>query len=303
VLFVANYNGFMKPLTEQTNPRSSNIDSATALEIARIMNREDQVAVAAVERELPHIARAIEGIVERLERGGRLIYVGTGTSGRLGMLDASECPPTFGTPPELVQAIIAGGESALTAAVEGAEDDVTAGRAEIDARKVDERDAVVGLSASGTTPFTLAAVERARELGAFTVSIVCNPGTPLVDAAEIPIVVEVGPEVIAGSTRLKAGTAQKLILNMLSTGSMIRLGLTYGNLMSNLQIKNEKLWRRACEMLKQQTGLEQDEAESVLRESGADLKVAFVMVKLGVERETAVARLKAARGSVNRALQ
>jgi N-acetylmuramic acid 6-phosphate etherase len=292
----------MKPLTEQANPKSAKIDSAGALEIAQIMNCEDQVAVAAVERELPRIALAIDGIVDRLERGGRLIYVGTGTSGRLGVLDAAECPPTFGTPPDLVQAIIAGGEQALTSAVEGAEDDREAGRAEIDARQITRLDAVVGLSASGTTPFTIAALERARELGAFTVGIACNKDTALVAAAEMGIAVEVGPEVIAGSTRLKAGTAQKLILNMLSSAAMIRLGLTFGNLMSNLQIKNEKLWRRACEILMQQTGLGQVEAETLLRDSGSDLKVALVMAGLGVDRQTATKRLKATRGSVNRAL-
>jgi N-acetylmuramic acid 6-phosphate etherase len=292
----------MKPLTEQVNPRSAKIDSATALEIVQIMNREDQIAVAAVERELPQIARAIDGIVDRIERGGRLIYVGTGTSGRLGVLDASECPPTFGTPPELVQAIIAGGETALTAAVEGAEDDRKAGRAAIDARVVTRLDAVVALSASGTTPFTISALERARELGALTIAIACNKDTPLGAAAEITIIVEAGPEIIAGSTRLKAGTAQKLILNMLSTGTMIRLGLTLGNIMSNLQIKNEKLMRRAREILIQQTGLGNSEAEDLLSNSGSDLKVALVMAKLGVDQKVASERLKATRGSVQRAI-
>lgn len=292
----------MKPLTEQINPNSAQIDSASPLEIARIMNNEDKAAVAAVERVLPEIGRAIESISARLSRGGRLIYVGTGTSGRLGVLDAAECPPTFGTPSELVQAIIAGGAAALTDAVEGAEDDTDAGRREIEARNIGERDAVVALSASGTTPFTIAALARARELGALTVSIACNPATPLAAAAEIAIDALVGPEVIAGSTRLKAGTAQKLILNMLSTGTMIRLGLTYGNLMANLQIKNEKLWRRACQILMQETGIDKARAEAVLRESGERLKVALLMVKLGIDADTALKHLEKSCGSVRRAL-
>ncbi|MEW6735866.1 MAG: N-acetylmuramic acid 6-phosphate etherase [Acidobacteriota bacterium] len=292
----------MSSKTENINPQSENIDAASALEIVRIMNQQDQLAVAAVARQLPQIAAAIEAIVARLERGGRLYYVGAGTSGRLGVLDAAECPPTFGVPPELVQAIIAGGHAALTEAVEGAEDDQAAGYAEIETHAINSSDAVVGLSASGTTPFTVAALKHARELGAFTIAVTCNAAVPLTNNAEVAIIIEVGAEVIAGSTRLKAGTAQKLVLNMLSTGTMIRLGFTYRNLMSNLQIKNEKLWRRACEILMREAEISYAQAADILETSKRDLKVALVMVKTGTDVDTAIARLHTARGSVRRAL-
>jgi N-acetylmuramic acid 6-phosphate etherase len=293
----------MRSLTEQINPDSTAIDEISALAMVQIINRQDYLAVAAVERELPNIARAIEGIVARLEQGGRLIYVGAGTSGRLGILDAAECPPTFGVAPELVQAIIAGGAAALVGAVEGAEDDSDGGSAEIDARNVKNNDAVVALSASGNTPFTVGALARARALGAYTIAVICNPATRLAEIAEVAIVAQVGPEVIAGSTRLKAGTAQKLILNMLSTGSMIRLGFTYGNLMSNLEIKNDKLWHRACQILIAETGVDLAIAEETLRQSGAKLKVALVMIKTGADAAAAQALLARAQGSVKRALK
>ncbi len=226
------------PVTEQENPRTREIGRLPTVEVVRLMNEEDARVAEAVGRALPEVARAVDGIVARLENGGRLFYVGTGTSGRLGVLDASECPPTFGVSPELVQGVIAGGYDALHRAVEASEDDREAGGRDLDARGLTDRDAVVGIAASGRTPYTVGAVEHARALGAFTAAVACVPGSELTRAAEVAIVAVVGPEVVAGSTRLKAGTAQKLILNMLSTAAMIRLGYVTGNRMTNLLPRN-----------------------------------------------------------------
>ena len=232
--------------TEQPNPASADLDTKSALEVARIINSEDAKIAAAVERVLPQIARAIEWIAEALATGGRLIYVGTGTSGRIAALDAAECPPTFGVSPKMVQFVMAGGNRALGAAVEADEDSRTLGVREIRKKRAGRKDVVVGISASGRTPFTIAAVEWARRTGAKTVAVTSNPGSGLEAAAELAIVVETGAEVVAGSTRMKAGTAEKMVLNMLSTGAMVRLGYVHGNLMVNLHPKNHKLAQRAA---------------------------------------------------------
>jgi N-acetylmuramic acid 6-phosphate etherase len=251
---------------------------------------------------LTAVARAVDEITARLERGGRLIYVGTGTSGRLGVLDASECPPTFGVSPELVQGIIAGGYEACYRAVEASEDDRAAGARDLEARGVGERDAVVGLTASGRTPYTLGAVEYARGCGALTVGITCNPDTELERAVEIAIIPMVGPEVIAGSTRLKSGTAQKLVLNMLSTMTMVRLGYVSGNRMSNLQARNSKLRQRAVSIIMAECGVDETSACAALEEADWDLRVALVMRQAEVTRERAEAALRRARFSIHRAV-
>ncbi|MDA1232559.1 MAG: N-acetylmuramic acid 6-phosphate etherase, partial [Planctomycetota bacterium] len=227
--------------TESRNAASTTIDCLSPLEIVRLMNVEDQQVVEAVAREELAIARAIDAIAERFSSGGRLIYVGAGTSGRLGVLDASECPPTFNTPPEMVVGLIAGGRDALTRAIEGAEDDAHAAMAELMQLRLSNRDAVMGIATSGRTPFVLGALEYAKSVGAFTIGLACNHGSALASVAELLITPVVGPEVITGSTRLKAGTATKLVLNMLTTGAMVRIGKTYGNLMVDLRASNEKL--------------------------------------------------------------
>ncbi|HZG53953.1 MAG TPA: N-acetylmuramic acid 6-phosphate etherase, partial [Pyrinomonadaceae bacterium] len=245
------------PVTEQENPRTAGIGALDAAGIVRLMNEEDALVAAAVGRVGAEVARAVEGVVERLRGGGRLFYVGTGTSGRLGVLDAAECPPTFGVSPELVQGIIAGGYEACYRAVEASEDDREAGARDLDARGVTRKDAVVGIAASGRTPYTLGAVEHARALGAFTAGVTCVPESPLARAVEVAIVPLVGAEVIAGSTRLKAGTAQKMTLNMLSTATMIRLGYVSGNRMTNVSARNEKLRARARRIFQAETGLDE----------------------------------------------
>ena len=236
-------------ITEKSNPNTLNLHEMSALEIVQTMNAEDVTISQAVQRALPEIASAVDLIMGRLEKGGRLFYVGAGTSGRLGILDASECPPTFGTPPETVQGIIAGGETAIADAGEGAEDDRIAGKAAIQNKKVDRRDAVVGISASGTTPFVLAALETAREQGTGTIGLACNEHSPLLENVDVAIGVPGGPEVLAGSTRLKAGTAQKMVLNMLSTATMVGLGKVYKNRMVEVQATNKKLGSRAEEIV------------------------------------------------------
>jgi N-acetylmuramic acid 6-phosphate etherase len=288
--------------TEQVNPRTAGIDELSTLEIVQLINREDKSVAEAVEKELHHIAQAVDAITNRLRGGGRLFYVGTGTSGRLGVLDASECPPTFGVSSELVQAIIAGGYEACWRAVEAAEDDPQVGAADIEARGVTANDAVIGLTASGRTPYTLGALEKARSLGALTIGIACNPNPDISRVADICITPLVGPEVIAGSTRLKAGTAEKMVLNMLSTATMIRLGYTYGNLMANLQLKNEKLRRRAQIILQRQFGLQESEAAKLLEDAQWDLKVAIVMKEASVSFAQARAALVSADFSIKRSL-
>lgn len=290
------------PPTEQENPRTREIASRSSIEIVRMMNEEDAAVAQAVSQVLPEVARAVEGIVERLRAGGRLFYIGTGTSGRLGVLDASECPPTFGVKPELVQGIIAGGYEALYRAVEASEDDGEAGAADLSERGFAGGDALVGIAASGRTPYTVGAVEHARASGAFTVALTCVPDSPITRAAEVSIAPVVGPEVIAGSSRLKAGTAQKMVLNMLSTATMIRLGYVSGNRMSNLQARNVKLRARAVRILRAEAGLDEREAQRALEAGGGDLRVALVMSRTGCSREVAEDALGAAQGVVERAI-
>jgi N-acetylmuramic acid 6-phosphate etherase len=288
-------------ITEQINPRTTGIDELPTLDILQLMNEEDRQVAKAVEKELPRIAAAVDAIVERLRQGGRLIYVGTGTSGRLGVLDAAECPPTYGVPPELVQAIIAGGYEACWRAVEAAEDDAREGASAIEQQGVTAKDVVVGLTASGRTPFTIGALEKARSLGALTVSVACNPEPEIARVSDLCITPVVGPEVIAGSTRMKAATAQKMVLNMLSTSAMIRLGFTYGNLMANLKLTNEKLRRRAQTILMQEFDLSESEALRLLEEAQWDLKAAMVMKTANVSFDQAHAALEAAGGSIKQA--
>ena len=273
--------------TEQLNPRTAEIDRLPTLEALRIINREDQQVAMAVEKVLPAVARAVDAIAERLGRGGRLIYVGTGTSGRLGVLDASECPPTFGVSPELVQGIIAGGYDACYKAVEASEDDREAGVRDLQARQVGENDAVVGIAASGRTPYTIGALEYARRIGALTVCIACNENTELARTVEIPIEPVVGPEVIAGSTRLKSGTAQKLVLNMLSTMTMVRLGYVAGNRMSNMKPGNIKLRQRAIGIVMNECQVSAEAASQTLEAAHWNLPAAIVMQLTGATRETA----------------
>ena len=275
------------PVTEQENPKTENIDRASTLEAARLINDEDKLVALAVERVLPEIASCVDKIVERLENGGRLFYVGTGTSGRLGVLDASEIPPTFGVSYDLVQGVIAGGYDALYKASEASEDDKTSGAADVRKRGLTKNDAVVGIAASGGTPYTIGAVEYAKSLGCFTACIVCVPDSQLTKTAEIAIVPIVGAEAIAGSSRMKAGTAQKMVLNMLSTVSMIRLGYVKGNRMTNVKSSNAKLKERAVRILRSETDLDEMQAKTLFDEAGADLRVAILMHKGKISIEKA----------------
>ncbi len=267
------------PITEQENPRSKNLSSQSTAEIVALMNDEDATVAAAVKRVLGDVVKAVDEIVARLSKGGRLFYTGTGTSGRLGVLDASECPPTFGVSPELVQAVIAGGYDACYRAVEASEDDVEAGAADLQARGFGAGDVLVGIAASGRTPYTVGAVTFAREIGAFTVGLTCVPGSPITDAAELNIVPVVGPEVLTGSSRLKAGTAQKMVLNMLSTATMVRLGYVSGNRMSNLQPRNVKLRERAVRIVMAEAGVDEQTAISALEASNWIVKSALAQIK------------------------
>jgi len=289
-------------LTEQPNPAAEGIDARPTQEILRVMNAEDHRAPEAVARAIPAIARAVDVIAERLRGGGRLFYIGAGTSGRLGVLDAAECPPTFGVPPEQVQGIIAGGESALARATEASEDDPAMGARDLAARGFTAGDVLVGIAASGRTPYVLGAVAEARRRGAVTVGISCTPDSELTRGVDIPIELLVGPEIVAGSTRLKAGTATKLTLNMLSTAAMIRLGHVYGNLMVNVQPLNEKLRNRARRIIARAAGVDTARAAELLEASGGVVKVAIVMARLGLDREQAEARLAARGGRVSEAL-
>lgn len=293
-----------KPIpTEQRNPRSRGLDLRSTAEILRIINREDAGVARAVAREIPAIARAADAIAAALGRGGRLFYVGAGTSGRLAVLDASECPPTFGVPPSLVQGVIAGGRRALVSAVEGAEDDASRGARDLKKKKVSARDVVVGLSASGATPYVLGALRFARRRGAAAIGVTCNRGAAINRVARITIAVEVGPEVIAGSTRMKAGTAQKMVLNMLSTSAMVRLGYVYDNWMINVALTNKKLRRRGLRLLEEATGASVSEAARAARRAGHDLRVALVMLKSRVNANEARRRLMRAAGNLRKALK
>jgi N-acetylmuramic acid 6-phosphate etherase len=275
-------------LTERRNPRSATIDTASSLEIVDLIGAEDAGVPAAVARARVEIARAIDLVEAAFRAGGRLIYVGAGTSGRLGVLDAAECPPTFGTPPEMVLGVIAGGYPALVRSVEGAEDDVNAGLGEMDARRVGPDDVVAGIAASGTTPFVRAALSRAQTLGARSVLVTCaDPPALLQETCDVCIVVKVGPEVVTGSTRMKAGSATKLVLNTLTTGAMIRIGKTYGNLMVDLRAWNDKLIDRSQRIVMETTGLPRDEARAVLDAAGGRVKTAIVMARRGVSGDEA----------------
>lgn len=290
------------PITEQENPRTQNIDKVTTLEAVKLINSEDKKVAEAVEKVLVQISQVIDCVVECLKNGGRLFYVGTGTSGRLGVLDASEIPPTYGVSPELIQGIIAGGYEALYKATEASEDDAEAAARDIRNKGLKSIDAVIGLAASGRTPYTIGALEYAREIGCFTSCITCVPDSPITRAAEMPIVVVVGPEVIAGSTRMKAGTAQKMILNMISTVSMIRLGYVKGNRMTNVQPKNSKLKDRSIRILMAETNLNEKQAKALLETVG-DLRVAIVMQKASVSEKDAVNALQKTNFVIEKAIQ
>lgn len=292
----------MLPVTEQINERTANIGSASSIEIVRLMNAEDKLVAAAVESTLAEIAIVIDRVTGCLSNGGRLFYVGTGTSGRLGVLDASECPPTFGVSPELVQGVIAGGYDALYKAVEASEDDAAAGGADLRARCVSEKDAVIGLAASGRTPYTIGALDFARTLGAFTAAITCVPDSAITRAAEINIVPVVGPEAIAGSTRLKSGTAQKMVLNMISTGTMIRLGYVSGNQMSNVSARNAKLRERSVRILVSETGLSEAAANALFEESSERLPLAITIYKSGASLADAEEALEKSAGKIDAAI-
>ena len=274
----------------------------SSLEIVRLINQEDATVATAVGRALPQIAHAIDVVVAGLRQGGRLIYVGAGTSGRIGALDASEIPPTFNTDPRTVQYIMAGGPKALAASTEASEDDTALAVAEIKKRKPGKHDIVLGIATSGRTPFTIAAVEYARRRGARTIALTCNRNSPLERAADFAIVTEVGAEVLAGSSRMKAGTAHKMVLNMISTGAMTRLGYVYGNLMVNVWTKNEKLIQRAIRILEQATGADHDSASNALEASGNRTPVAVVMLAAAVTRSQAAAALKKTKGNVRQAI-
>jgi N-acetylmuramic acid 6-phosphate etherase len=288
-------------VTEQRNPRSRKLDQLTTAQALRLMNQEDQRVPRAVSREIPRITKAVDLIVERLLRGGRLFYVGAGTSGRLGVLDAAECPPTFGTPRTLVQGIIAGGRRALVRSVEGAEDDARAAAAALKKRRVGKKDVVVGIMASRRTPYALGAIAYGRKVGAATIAVTANPSGRI--DCDVIIAPRVGPEILTGSTRLKAGTAQKLVLNMLSTATMIRLGKVYENLMVDLRTASRKLEERTKRVLMHATDARYEDTARWLKDAGGSLKVAIVMRRAGVSRAEAVRRLKEAQGWVRKAIR
>jgi len=289
--------------TERENRVSADLDKLTASEIAILMNREDAKVARAVRNALPEISKAMDIVRDRLAKGGRLIYVGSGTSGRIGALDAAECPPTFGTDPSMIQYMIAGGERALSNASEGSEDSEELGAADMAARKPSKKDVVVGLAASGRTPYTVAALKCARKKGAATIAIVCNTGSELAKVANIAIEAEVGPEVLTGSTRLKAGTAEKMICNMLTTGAMARLGYVYGNLMVNLELKNEKLYERGISIVQRVSKVDRTVATETLEAANRKVSVAIVMLRASVSKTEAVRRLKRAQGSIRKAIE
>jgi N-acetylmuramic acid 6-phosphate etherase len=289
-------------ITEERNAASKGLDRMSSLEIIQLMNREDRKVAPAVGREAPAIARAVDEIVERMKAGGRLIYVGAGSSGRIGVLDASECPPTFSVSPNLVRAVIAGGERAVTRSVEGAED--RPGDAARDLRKINvsKNDSLIGIAASGTTPYVLGAIAFGKRRGALTVGVAANRKSPLARSAKIAIIPEVGPEILAGSTRLKAGTSQKMVLNMLSTAVMVRLGHAYDNLMIDVGESNEKLRERAKWILKEASARDVSAVTRALRQSGHDLRLALIMLKRRVSAKQARKVLRESRGNLRKAL-
>ena len=284
--------------TEQANPESATIDQMTSFEVVSVINGEDAKVAAAVRRALPEIAEAVDVIAAAIAGGGRLFYLGAGTSGRLGILDAVECVPTFSVPPDLVQGVIAGGEPAVTRSIEGAEDQPELARQDLEARGLNAADVVCGIAASGRTPYVIGGLQFAKSLGAKTIAISCNKGSRIGELAEISIDVDVGPEVIAGSTRMKAGTAQKMILNTLSSGAMIRQGKVYGNLMVDVKVSNQKLAERACRLIMRLTGADAEQARELLTRANNEVKAAVVMARLGVEYDEASQMLVAAHGNL-----
>ena len=292
-----------KIATEQRNPNTTHIDTLPTLEMVRLINQEDQKVALAVAQVAPEIARAIDVITRQLSQGGRLFYAGCGTSGRLGILDAVECPPTYSTDPELVQAIIAGGYPAIFQAVEGAEDDFDLGRRDLQERGFASQDVLVGLAASGRTPYVLGAMRYARELGSAVIAVTCCPGSEVDRMADIGIAPTPGPEVITGSTRMKSGTAQKMVLNMLSTGTMIKLGKVYGNLMVDVKPSNEKLIRRCVTIVREAVGCEEDQAVAALEACGYRPKVAIVMLLKKIDAEQARELLEQAQGRIARVVE
>ncbi|MBU3133977.1 N-acetylmuramic acid 6-phosphate etherase [Clostridium gasigenes] len=292
-----------KLTTESRNQNTLDIDKISTIEMVKKINNEDKKVAEAVERELPQIAEAIDGIVERMHKGGRLIYIGAGTSGRLGILDASECPPTYGVSEDLIQGIIAGGQEAIFRAKEGAEDSRELAVSDLKERKLTANDTVVGLAASGRTPYVIGGLQYANEIGALTISVTCNADSAVSKEAKISIAPVVGAEVITGSTRLKSGTAQKLVLNMLSTGSMIKLGKVYGNLMVDVRSTNEKLVERAKKIVAEATGVTINEAAEVLSKTEFDVKLAIFMILSKLEKEEAGFKLKESKGYIAEALK
>jgi N-acetylmuramic acid 6-phosphate etherase len=290
-------------LTEQANPASAGIDGLPTRQVLSIISNEDRKVAEAVARELPAIERAVDAIVNAFEKSGRLFYIGAGTSGRLGVLDAAECPPTFNVPPETVQGIIAGGEAALSRATETSEDDPSIGARDLIGRGFLERDVLAGIAASGRTPYVLGAIAEANRMGAFTIGISCTPDSELSRAVKVPITLLVGPEIVAGSTRMKAGTATKMVLNMLTTASFIRLGYVFGNLMVNVQPKNSKLADRARRIIAMAAGVPYDRAEQLLMAAGNSVRTAIVMARGGVDRAEAERRLASVGGRISESLQ
>ncbi|MCM3873583.1 MAG: N-acetylmuramic acid 6-phosphate etherase [Pyrinomonadaceae bacterium] len=291
------------PITEQENSRTANLSSLSVTEILRLMNEEDALVAAAITKVLPQVEQAVAGIVERMHEGGRLFYIGTGTSGRLGILDAAECPPTFGVSPDLFQGVIAGGYEACYRAVEASEDDGRAAQRDLEARGFGKDDVLVGIAASGQTPYTIGAVTYARSLGAFTIAVTCAPDSPITQVAEVSIVPVVGPEVVTGSTRLKAGTGQKMVLNMLSTATLVRLGYVSGNRMSNLQARNSKLRARAVRILMAETDLDEKAAAAALNAASGDIRIALVMTRTGSSATAASEALAESKGVVTQAIK
>ena len=289
-------------LTEQSNPASAAIDSLPTEQVLRIINAEDRKVAEAVEKEIPSIAKAVDAVVAAFQCGGRLFYIGAGTSGRLGVLDAAECPPTFSVPAWRVQGIIAGGEAAVNRATEASEDDPAAGARDITAHGFGPNDVLAGIAASGRTPYVLGAVTEARRIGAVTIGISCTPNSDLARAVDIAITPLTGPEVLAGSTRMKGGTAQKLVLNMLSTAAFIRLGYVYGNLMVNVQPTNVKLAARARRIIAEAAGVSDERAGELLVQAENNVRVAILIAKTGLGREAAERKLAAASGSIAKAL-
>ena len=290
-------------ITEQRNPNSMHVDSLSALEIVQLMNEEDKQVPLAIEKCLPQIAQAVERIVAAFQQGGRLVYIGAGTSGRLGVLDASECPPTFGVSPEMVKGIIAGGERALRHPIEGAEDSKTHAVVDLQTIQFSSKDVLVGIAASGRTPYVIGALEYAKRLGSVTVSIASNPNSAMANIVDIAIDTVVGPEVLTGSSRLKSGTAQKLVLNMLTTASMILMGKCYQNLMVDVQASNEKLKARAIRIVMQATDCDKALAEETLKQADQNAKLAIMMILSGLDRAQAEALLEKHQGKLQLALK